>query len=281
MSDFNAIKFDDQHKTINAVKKAAPKTVSAIDQALSGIFNIIGYPTNYVGEYARYSIQKLHSKLTEKLSDLPPDKVVAPPVHIAAPILEKCRFTADCEELHNMFASLLATAMDYDMQSLAHPAFIQIIENLSPFEAKILTSEHFGTGYRPMVSLRIQKIHNSSGPYSFTKHKLGDDYRLSLEGIPIIEHMVSYESLSSLSIDNLVVSSSITNNFHRLGLFDFPQGTHVSNVKPYEKITEALKNYISERSKVEKLPPDKEYAIVPEAFILTEFGKQFITACVR
>ena len=281
MSDFNAIKFDDQHKTINAVKKAAPKTVSAIDQALSGIFNIIGYPTNYVGEYARYSIQKLHSKLTEKLSDLPPDKVVAPPVHIAAPILEKSRFTADCDELHNMFASLLATSMNYDSQSLAHPAFIQIIENLSPLEAKILTTENFDHGYYPMVSLRIQEIHNSPGSFSFSKHGLGNEYRFAFEGFPIIEHMVSYESLSSLSIDNLALSSSITNNFHRLGLFDFPQGSHVSSAKPYERITDALKKYISERSQKEVLPPGKEYAIVPEAFILTEFGKQFIAACVR
>lgn len=267
------------HKVIDSTTKALPETTAAIDHAFSSVLNVIGYPANVLNEYARYSLKKIRTKLDDKLSNMTPDKIVAPPIHVAAPILEKSRFTADCEELHNMFASLLATAMDYDSQRLAHPAFIQIIENLSPLEAKILTSENFDLGYRPMVSLRIQNIRKGS---SFSiKHDFGEDYRVQYTGFPIVEHMVAYESLTDLSIAQLVLSSSITNNFHRLGLFDFPQGTHVSNVKPYEKITEALKNYISERSKMEKLPPDREYAIVPEAFILTEFGKQFITACVR
>lgn len=267
------------HKVIDSTTKALPETTAAIDHAFSSVLNVIGYPANVLNEYARYSLKKIRTKLDDKLSNMTPDKIVAPPIHVAAPILEKSRFTADCEELHNMFASLLATAMDYDSQRLAHPAFIQIIENLSPLEAKILTSENFDLGYRPMVSLRIQNIRKGS---SFSiKHDFGEDYRVQYTGFPIVEHMVAYESLTDLSIAQLVLSSSITNNFHRLGLFDFPQGTHVSNVKPYEKITQALKNYISERSKMEKLPPDREYAIVPEAFILTEFGKQFITACVR
>ena len=280
MSDFNVIKVDDSHKTIDSTKKAFPETIAAVDHALSSVLTVVGYPANYISEYAKCSIQKLHNNLAEKLSEIPPDKVVAPPVHIAAPILEKSRFTADCEELHNMFASLLATAMNYDSQNLAHPAFTQIIENLSPLEAKILTTETFNLGYRPMISLRIQDVRKGPSA-SIIKHDFGEDYRVANTGFPIVEHMVAYESLTDLSITQLVLSSSITNNFHRLGLFDFPQGTHVSNVEHYVKITEALKNYISERSKVEKLPPDKEYAIVPEAFILTEFGKQFITACVR
>lgn len=265
------------HKVIDSTAKALPETTAAIDHALSSVLNVIGYPANVLNEYARYSLKKIRTKLDDKLLNMAPDKIVAPPIHVAAPILEKSRFTADCEELHNMFASLLATSMNSDSQNLAHPAFIQIIESLSPLEAKILSTEEFNCGYQPMLSLRNQKLRKGS----VIKHDFGEDYRVSYTGFPIVEHMVAYESLADLSIAQLVLSSSITNNFHRLGLFDFPQGAHVSNVERYAKITEALKDYISERSKVEKLPSDREYAIVPEAFILTEFGKQFITACVR
>lgn len=265
------------HKVIDSTAKALPETTAAIDHALSSVLNVIGYPANVLNEYARYSLKKIRTKLDDKLLNMAPDKIVAPPIHVAAPILEKSRFTADCEELHNMFASLLATSMNSDSQNLAHPAFIQIIESLSPLEAKILSTEEFNCGYQPMLSLRNQKLRKGS----VIKHDFGEDYRVSYTGFPIVEHMVAYESLADLSIAQLVLSSSITNNFHRLGLFDFPQGAHVSNVERYAKITEALKDYISERSKVEKLPSDREYAIVPEAFILTEFCKQFITACVR
>lgn len=268
------------HKVIDSTAKALPETTAAIDHALSSVLNIIGYPANAVNEYAKYSLKKIRAKLDDKLSKTAPDKIVVPPIHVAAPLLEKSRFTADCEELHDMFASLLAASMNCDKQSLAHPAFIQIIENLSPIEAKILTIEDFNHGYCPMVSLRIQDKPKRTGPL-FIKHDFGDDYRLLYSGFPIVEHMVAYESLTNLSIDQLVLSSSITNNFHRLGLFDFPQGTHVSNVKLYDKTAEVLKKYISERSLKETLPPEKEYAIVPEAFILTEFGKQFIAVCVR
>lgn len=280
MPDFSIVKVEDTHKAIKATKNAVPKTIEAVDSIVSSTINILGYVPNTINEYMKHSLDKTRAKLHQKLDGVPAEKIVPPPVHIAAPALQAACHVADCEELHNMFASLLATAMNYDSQNLAHPAFTQIIENLSPLEAKILTTETFDIGYHPMISLRIQNVRK--GPNSsIIKHEFGEDYRLAYTGFPIVEHMVAYKSLADLSITQLVLSSSITNNFHRLGLFDFPQGTHVSKVEHYVKITEALKNYIAERSKVEKLPPDREYAIVPEAFILTEFGKQFIAACVR
>ncbi|MBR4909004.1 MAG: DUF4393 domain-containing protein [Acidaminococcaceae bacterium] len=266
------------HKIIDSTKKALPETASAVDHALSSVLNIVGYPTNYVSEYAKYSISKLQKKLNEKLSNTSSDKVVSPPVHIAAPILEKSRFTADCEELHSMFASLLATSMNYDTQSLAHPAFIRIIEELSPLEAKILTNENFDRGYNAMASLRIQEKRGSS---MFFKNPLSDDYRWLTTGHSLIEHMMSYQSLNDLSVEQLVLSSSITNNFNRLGIFEFPSGIHVSSIKRYETLTAAIKNYIDVCSKREKLPANLEYAIIPEAAVLTEFGRRFIAACVR
>lgn len=266
------------HKIIDSTKNALPETVSAVDHALSSVLNIVGYPANYVNEYAKFSLGKLQKKLNEKLLNISPDKVVSPPIHIAAPILEKSRFTADCEELHNMFALLLATAMDYDTQSLAHPAFIRVIEELSPLEAKILSNENFDKGYNAMASLRIQERRKDS---RFIKNPLSNDFRMLSTGRSLIEHMISYQSLNDLSVEQLVLSSSITNNFIRLGIFEFPSGTHVSSEKPYEKLTAAIKDYIDYRSNLETLPHNYEYAIIPEAVVLTEFGKRFIAACVR
>lgn len=265
------------HKIIDSTKKALPETVSAVDHALSSVVNIVGYPTNYVNEYAKYSLGKLQKKLNEKLSNISPEKVVLPPVHIAAPVLEKSRFTADCEELHCMFASLLATSMNYDTQSLAHPAFIRIIEELSPLEAKILSNENFDKGYNAMATLRIQEQRGSS---RFVKNPLSDDYRWLSAGHSLIDHMMPYQSLNDLSVEQLVLSSSITNNFNRLGIFEFPSGMHVSSIKSYETLTAAIKEYIDDRSKMEKLPPNHEYAIIPEAAVLTEFGRRFLVACV-
>lgn len=63
MSDFNLIKVDDQHKTINAVKKAAPKTIEAIDSIVSSTINILGYIPNTINEYVQYSLDKTREKL--------------------------------------------------------------------------------------------------------------------------------------------------------------------------------------------------------------------------
>ncbi len=76
--------------------------------------------------------------LTRKLARVEPEKIIAPKVSIAGPVLTSLRFVAEEEELREMYANLLASAMNADLAEAVHPAFSSVIQQLSSDEALIL-----------------------------------------------------------------------------------------------------------------------------------------------
>jgi hypothetical protein len=76
--------------------------------------------------------------VAKKLQNVPKEQIQTPKTNLAGPAIEALRFSAQEPELQNMFANLLATAMDKQTSGDAHPSFVEIIKQLSPDEAKIL-----------------------------------------------------------------------------------------------------------------------------------------------
>lgn len=63
---------------------------------------------------------------------------MTPRPEFAGPAIEALRFAGHNEPLRDLYANLLATAMDADTARYAHPAFVEIVKQLSPDEAKLL-----------------------------------------------------------------------------------------------------------------------------------------------
>lgn len=78
------------------------------------------------------------SKVAERLKNVPPENIVSPKPNIAGPALESLRYTGHEETLSDLYANLLAAAMDKATAEGAHPAFVEIINQLTPDEAKII-----------------------------------------------------------------------------------------------------------------------------------------------
>jgi len=67
----------------------------------------------------------------------PPDQIVVPKPNVAGPALEALRYTWHEETLSDLYANLLAaSSMDKSTADGAHPAFVEIIRQLTPDEAK-------------------------------------------------------------------------------------------------------------------------------------------------
>lgn len=262
------------HKVIDSTVKALPQTVKTIDTALSGVIKILGYPTSFLGEYANYSLQKVKNELSIKLNGK--DNIVQPPIYLAAPLLQKCQFTADSKHLHSLFANLLATAMTEDMQELAHPAFIEIISQLSPEEAKILFD--FPDSL-PMCAIRVQKNnriqHVSNSRFRLT-HPLGDQFSLSKKGVDYITHIILYKGIEVYTEHDLRKIGSITDNFARLGLISLHEESYLVEPDYYSHILAVVKPFLQTIT----CPPENEAVILPQMATITDFGKQFLKACV-
>jgi len=64
-------------------------------------------------------------------------RLVTPKANVAIPALEAMRYSADEPELQRMYVNLLETAMDRETAEKAHPAFAEIMRQLTPDEARI------------------------------------------------------------------------------------------------------------------------------------------------
>src|SRR5262249_10842455 len=73
---------------------------------------------------------------------------------VLGPLVTAMRFVGEKPPLREMYANLLATAMDRETAEQAHPAFVEILKQLTPDEAKILAYIPKGPSYsRPVISI--------------------------------------------------------------------------------------------------------------------------------
>ena len=83
------------------------------------------------------ALEEVHRMLQEKLKNIPPEDIVQPSPRIAIPSLQNASITEE-SEVRELYASLLANSMNKVVKDGVHPAFVEIIKQLSPDEAKIL-----------------------------------------------------------------------------------------------------------------------------------------------
>ena len=85
-----------------------------------------------------YNISEIQRLLEEKLKNVSPELIGTPEPYIAVPAIQYISYCMDNDELRNMYANLLASSMQKDIKDDVHPAYLEIIKQLCPDEAKIL-----------------------------------------------------------------------------------------------------------------------------------------------
>lgn len=79
------------------------------------------------------------TKVSEKLEKTPAQDIVQPDLSVAGPIIEALKFNGHKPELSEMYASLLAGAMQNSNQALAHPTFVEKIRSMTTLDARIFS----------------------------------------------------------------------------------------------------------------------------------------------
>jgi len=89
------------------------------------------------------AIDQLSARVHGRLKDVAEERIQPPPANIEAPTALQYVLLGDgldMAQLREFFENLLAAAMDRDTTASAHPAFVSMIAQLTPDEAKILKS---------------------------------------------------------------------------------------------------------------------------------------------
>ena len=197
------------------------------------------------------------TSVAKRLEKIPQDKIITPPAQIAGPALEALKYTGHEETLREMYGKLLATAMNSDQTTSAHPAFVEVIKQLNPDEARICKLFKSGNG---LPTIDLKAIIDDKG-----------DYKL------ILAHY-SRIGYDAGCVHPLLIQQYI-DNLARLGIVEIPAAglVYLSEKEKYQAV-ENDPFVLQEKKIIVKngYKPEIEHGIVRR----TSFGKTFVEACV-
>ena len=192
--------------------------------------------------------------------NVPVENIITPPMYIGVPALQAISYCMNDESLRNMYAELLAHAMNSDTVDNVHPTYVEIIKQMSPYDALIfqnLVKELV----KPCISLRYEKMDASGYP-------IIDCFAFAdVDSFPIIPTQISLE------------------NLERLRLIEINKNFHYSNENKYRELRQStglnkmLEEYVIDN---ENNLPSNEYKIVASEFaiMVRGFGQFFARACL-
>jgi hypothetical protein len=113
----------------NELGKAVVTVAKSINLALAPFAALVwGYD-----QIREFVLTRLEEKFKSK-----PHRFVPPNLVVAGPTIEALKYAGHEPILREMYINLLATAMDAESAHKAHPAFVEIIRQLLPDEARLL-----------------------------------------------------------------------------------------------------------------------------------------------
>lgn len=212
--------------------------------------------------------------LETKMTDVPEENIIPPEPYIAVPAIQAISYCMDSDQLRNMFANLIATSMNISVKDKAHPAFVEIIKQLSPLDAQILKNVFERDGVE-LVKIRYQQKHPSCRLIDLPSLKRARVPNISPTGETIFTHFTIF---TNFDISHNIVAASIS-NLERLRLIF----TSYSSFKDdSESFYFELENSSYVKTLIEKYPDteDREVALIPGYCASTPFGNQFAEVCL-
>lgn len=200
------------------------------------------------------------TKVADRLKNVPPENIVTPKPNVAGPALESLRYTGHESTLSDLYANLIAAAMDKDTANGAHPAFVEIIKQLTPDEAKLVG---LFTQSRPFPLLDVRW--NFKTP---TPERSGGLVVLTNYSHLGIEAGCEFLDLVPTYIDNLC----------RLGLSEVPAIFQYTGKGVYDAL-EADPKVLKIKTDIE-LNPEITPELGRKGLRVTELGKLFARVCV-
>lgn len=236
----------------------AQPSVKAVGNALGTVFEFSTsflLPVKLLNEKFKLNFEKRLNEYKEKLEQIPEDKQCEVHPQIGTPIIEKLSYTTN-EEIADLFTTLLANASNVDMMNTAHPSFVNMIERMSPDEARLLKYLKGETDIQYCV---------------FNADLLsGDGFVTLLDRVTIIEDEVELFFPQNIK--------AYLSNFVSIGILKDMRAQYRLDKTTYNKI----RNKYKLKQLEQKYVPHMYKAITVEEsyYSITELGYLFIKACV-
>lgn len=161
----------------------------------------------------------LSKRLAEKLENVAEGNIITPSAQVAGPAIESLKYVGEDENLRELYANLIASAMNKEVADKAHPAYVEILKNLSSTEALLLKAFIKRSSY-PLIDLDINVNHEGTvGDFSLYSN-----------------YSIFHKDLG-LPFDNI---NKCIDNLCRLGLTQIPKGQILTSPNAYLEIEKSV-----------------------------------------
>lgn len=235
---------DDAKEAGKGLARLAKNAVHTVEVALLPLAAVsFGYT-----KAKDYFENKFPDDLGEKIKDIPDEDIIEPSPSVVAPALQGLGFSSDEPSLKEMYLKLIASAMDGRAAKKAHPAFAEIIKQLTAEEATILDAGLGKMHEFPVVTLQL-----TSTSYV--------GFKAVARNVPSVEY-------NHLPIKGF---ARMADNWERLGLFEIRYDQNLLadgsySWVPYHPIYRRLQ---------ENLKPEESITIAEGVMGVTDFGRAF------
>lgn len=237
----------------------AQPSVKAVGNALGTVFEFSTsflLPVKLLNEKFKLNFTKRLNEYKEKLEQIPEEKQCEVHPQIGTPIIEKLSYTTN-DEIADMFTTLLANASNVDMVNTAHPSFVNMIERMSPDEARLLS---YLKGKEDIQYCVFNG--NTSNGNGF---------------VTLLDHVTMLDEEATFSFPQNI--NAYLANFVSLGIIIDMNGQFRMDKTIYNKIRE---KYDLKQLEAQLVPNSFQSISVEESYyLITDFGKLFIKACIK
>lgn len=237
-------------------KDALQPAAKQIGKSLETVFQLfnVGLAPFRAAAWSGEQLEEyVKNEIAPKLAYRPPENIVPPDTHIAVPAVIALTYTYEQDELREMYANLLANAMDCDTKDDIHPSFVEVIRQLTPTEAQLLSmlDERHDWKTNTLCTSKVTK----------TPAMTGNGFSSSGSGGMATNHIL--EKFLKLCEESVSERDAYTalDNFRRLRLMDIALNIH--------------QNVVTRNNKLEM---KTDYT---ELLFWTPYGQVFLQMCVR
>ena len=251
------------------IKAAGEPPALELGQGLADIIYLIFSPIKKWRASAEANIEKYKTEIAKELDKIEPEKRTEPKLSVAGPALEASKYYIEEDELRSMFAKLIAASANTDYQDGAIPAFVEIIKQLSAFDAKnLIELKKITYCQKPLVAGKLRLLNPETGM-----------------GRTIFEH---YIPLADFNNENSNIYAVSIDNLQRLGLIIIHHGSSAKrefhdellNLDFYKEYKAQLTELQKDVNRVNDYYIDKELVIEDATWNFTDFGELFIKCCL-
>lgn len=196
----------------------------------------------------------LETAVGEKLKAVPEEKRAEPDPRIALPAVQALVYTGNDEKIRDMFANLISADMNSDTKADTHPAFVELIKEMTATEARVLKYIYDNGAQVCFIQRRSDK--GKSGYVEIGKKYTIDVARGSVKDL---ERGVY--------------------NLSRLGLLEVAEGKWPISDE-FIKKEENFKNNETLVKLREEAKEHFDFSIAKRGIFLTPLGQSFVKVCL-